>query len=984
MAHREAAPNQNPGADPGLDIILDQLYPVSDDFAQANPDDIRTAQVHVIDYNKPTGSPASRVRTNLETSRAHATPAAPNEVAVGANVVGWEPIKKDPEAEAVRAKMHKELTEIARVIATVPKLPEQRPATSMEPFSFQRPTERKQVSYPNDRPLRQRFLQRGSAESGNQALARSSEIGGADEPKVTLAVGALQQLGYSEGTGYTKNEDRIEVGRSTFVVCDGMGGETTRKSDKKPGDTIEAPHGPAIAAQVGAETILRGLEGRGVHYKIDDDALNHVKDVFARASWAIEEHGGTGTTASVIKVLYVDGKPKLALGAAGDSRIFVDPMPEEANRGTRRYIDEQVYRMRSYSNRDFMQKADQERAERLAFDGGLPYEWTVDELGHGTSTYIGAAGPDCENAATKDGDITMRLGLLDLEPGRTRVMICSDGITGDGARQLISADAFKHAFDQRNPLDAADAFMKASKKGDDKSIIVVDIYVDEAGVAHIEPAAEPEASDAARVAQWDADIVGASAESLEPSESAEPAVLEMPEIASAPHSPDTKSDAVADNPLAPQVEPAPLDPIVAQPEPSLSAATEAPAPLKGELPSADAGRTAPDAQAAPELPAGMPLMSRFDALTYDQWKDRLPLGDNGEPLSYRDWISMGIGQRQAYLERQGLWDKDTLQKMTAERAGIDYTLAPYSSRSSRSLPLRTPAEPEPLQIPADAEMLFDPPRTAITPRTQTSGAGLPPVPPEAPQPPADANDIFDDGWDFDYSGVLPSDAPKGTAGNEAPTSAQPIARNANPNNGDGSLVPPFNPGSPNVPSSQPPSNPSQPPVAPPNIPSNPNRNTAPNTNRRTRKLGAAAALATVAALGTYELAQTHDSTAERPGRTESSIPSGGPAESGSTAPATQHQGNIDFQITDTNGRVSRVTTELHDHGAGQHGAPWDAARTALESIGIARPSEAQIADLTNSTLAKLNISPAAARRLPDGYKLTYDVVDGKLVPRARS
>ena len=130
---------------------------------------------------------------------------------------------------------------------------------------------------------------------------------------------------------------------------------------------------------------------------------------------------------------------------------------------------------------------------------------------------------------------------------------------------------------------------------------------------------------------------------------------------------------------------------------------------------------------------------------------------------------------------------------------------------------------------------------------------------------------------------------------------------------------------------------------------------------------------------------------KHPRRSESSIAPGGPTEpslaepsANTNAPTPQHEGNIDFQVTDTNGRVSRVTTELRDHGTGQHGAPWDAARTALESIGIARPSEAQIANLTNSTLAALNMSPAAARELPDGYKLTYDVVDGKLVPRAQS
>lgn len=987
MAQREFAPPQlqRPEASQYQDVGLDILAPAG-------------AEPH-----------ASRPQARPSTSQHEATTAAPH-MATSANVVAWEHIKKDPAAEAAHAKVRAELNHIARVIATVPKLPEQRPATSMEPFSFQRPTEPRQASYPDDRPLRQRFLQKGSAESGNQALARSSEIGGVAEPKVTLVVGALQQLGYEKSLGFTKNEDRIGVGKSTFVVCDGMGGEITNRAGQ------QVPDGPATAARVGAETILADLEAGGVHYKTSKAALDRVKEVLVHASWAIEENKGTGTTASTAKVLYVDGKPKLALAAAGDSGIFLDPMPEEANRGTRRYIDENVYTARSYSQRH-IDRAEHERAVRLAFDGGLPYEWTVDEIGHGTSTYIGVAGEGEHNtnAASKDGDITMRLGLLDLEPGRTRVMICSDGITGDGARQLISAEAFKQAFEQRNPLDAADAFMKASKKWDDKSLLVVDIYVDEAGVAHIEPAAEPEASDAARVAQWDADIAGADTESLEPLEPAEPAPESL-EAATVLNSPDIDE---ADNLLTPPAEPtsSTTPEVIALPKPVTSPRDD----------NRSASEDLPVSSGVAEARSGLPLMSRFDALTYDQWKDRLPLGDNSRPLSYRDWISMGIGQRQAYLEQHGLWDTDTLQKMTAERAGIDYTSAPYLSRVASGASVtsdtfsRSTVDPamyadETVASPLSSDLRdgrlelppvkgFEPPdsRTIPTrPARQASGAGLPPLPPETPPPPADTDDALDDGWsdvgklfndDSQERPAAASTTPMGSRSDGSLTPAQGVVQNINRINDDGSANPPATPRTPNVPSGQPPLNSSQPPVVPPNIPASPNTaSNAPESRGRTLKRGAAvAALATVAALSTFELGQSHHATAERPRRSESSIAPGGPtepspAEPSATinAPATQHEGNIDFQVTDTNGRVSRVTTELRDHGTGRHGAPWDAARTALESIGIAHPSEAQIATLTNNTLTALNMSPAAARELPDGYKLTYDVVDGKLVPRARS
>ncbi|HEY0965605.1 MAG TPA: hypothetical protein VGE13_03945 [Candidatus Saccharimonadales bacterium] len=67
-------------------------------------------------------------------------------------------------------------------------------------------------------------------------------------------------------------------------------------------------------------------------------------------------------------------------------------------------------------------------------------------------------------------------------PG-TRIMLCSDGITGDWGpdnaygrpNQFLSDREFKVAFTQNTPEESIKKFVEFSKKDDDKSIIVIDI-----------------------------------------------------------------------------------------------------------------------------------------------------------------------------------------------------------------------------------------------------------------------------------------------------------------------------------------------------------------------------------------------------------------------------------------------------------------------------------------------------------------------------
>lgn len=55
-----------------------------------------------------------------------------------------------------------------------------------------------------------------------------------------------------------------------------------------------------------------------------------------------------------------------------------------------------------------------------------------------------------------------------------RIMICSDGITGDFEDQFLSDEEMKRAFQAKTPQECADEFMRISKKKDDKSVLIID------------------------------------------------------------------------------------------------------------------------------------------------------------------------------------------------------------------------------------------------------------------------------------------------------------------------------------------------------------------------------------------------------------------------------------------------------------------------------------------------------------------------------
>jgi serine/threonine protein phosphatase PrpC len=64
--------------------------------------------------------------------------------------------------------------------------------------------------------------------------------------------------------------------------------------------------------------------------------------------------------------------------------------------------------------------------------------------------------------------------LIPVKPG-DRIILCSDGITGDTPDQFLSGLTLFAAFVKKTPEETAQFLRYKSKKDDDKSVIVLDI-----------------------------------------------------------------------------------------------------------------------------------------------------------------------------------------------------------------------------------------------------------------------------------------------------------------------------------------------------------------------------------------------------------------------------------------------------------------------------------------------------------------------------
>ncbi len=138
-------------------------------------------------------------------------------------------------------------------------------------------------------------------------------------------------------------------------------------------------------------------------------------------------------------------------------------------------------------------------------------------------------------------------GTFPLQEG-DRILICSDGITGDKPHEKLTEAEWADAFGQEDPQASADRFIALSKKRDDKTAIV--LFVGEEGVAGSGAPEDSGSNDETAPLASDVDDAPWSAPAPQPV--AEPAPVPQP--VSAPQ---------------PIVEPAPVpQPAVAAPKPS--------------------------------------------------------------------------------------------------------------------------------------------------------------------------------------------------------------------------------------------------------------------------------------------------------------------------------------------------------------------------------------------------------------------------------
>lgn len=195
---------------------------------------------------------------------------------------------------------------------------------------------------------------------------------------------------------------------------------------------------PRAAAQAMSDSIRRTLGS--VQPTSKSELMDQLKNAYYEADGDVRREGERGSTvATTVKVVNIEGRTYAGVAHAGDTRLFV------YSKHTDTYTP--ITEDQSLGHRVF---------------NGFPRS----------------------SAAERDDQYE----IIELEEG-DRLMLCSDGITGDWPPQFLSDADFLWAFRQPTTDECAASFLFASTKVDDKSIIVVDVISDQPD-AHPVPGAD--------------------------------------------------------------------------------------------------------------------------------------------------------------------------------------------------------------------------------------------------------------------------------------------------------------------------------------------------------------------------------------------------------------------------------------------------------------------------------------------------------------
>jgi protein phosphatase len=259
-------------------------------------------------------------------------------------------------------------------------------------------------------------------EEEGKAQVASGEGSSAAEGDIRVAVGQSERSIHGEDTILRDDQ------RKLYGIFDGMGGVVRVEKD---GAEV---HVAKQASIVAAEAIASQYASFTDDPPTLDEALIRAQSAMASARTAVRERGdGGATTAVFCKVESINNQAFLVWGNAGDSRLFI-------------------------------QNGVQHDVIPLTTDQSAP-----DHVRNG----LAAEQADWPEMEDEFGYSPLRVG--------DRIMLCSDGITGDNPEQYLTKEEMQSAFDLPFPDEAAERLVRISKKHDDKSALVFDVHGAEVG-----------------------------------------------------------------------------------------------------------------------------------------------------------------------------------------------------------------------------------------------------------------------------------------------------------------------------------------------------------------------------------------------------------------------------------------------------------------------------------------------------------------------